>query len=496
MDPVIVVLGMLAAVFGIAAFFLFTAKNKAEEEKGRLADENDKLETQVKELSSKKSAPAKAKEKPVKVVKEVVDTGKAERKELQKRVSDQKKEITALRAKSTASEGRIKEITGKIDSSGDAMSLRDELYEARNLAEEMRFRAEQAEKKLATLEKDQPKSEPAPVEEDPVEKGGIDPAELDAIASSHKQELEDKAKAHREQLDGMKNRSKAEVRQAREGAKQEISGLRKKLNQAFREVDQQRRRAENNNKAYRILQLQLDAALEKLALFDPSVQPPGGFYDPEAEKVRREQDAQNKQQAEEEQQQAAAAAALQQAVSDAATETVIAPADATPESTEPAATEPAVTEPAVAAPEVAAEPVAEPAVEEPAVAEPAVAEPAVAEPAVAEPAVAEVAAEPVAETTTVTEPAAEPKEEPKVPALGVSQDTPTLNAVPTVGSNDSQELTDPEAGKISLPDLGEGIGEGGALTFDLDDSSLMDLEEGWSLGSDNTLGDLLSEDKN
>lgn len=311
MDPIVIVLGILFLAAAIAAVVFYGNVSKEAEKTRRALDEKATLEDRVKSLSDEISS---LKPRLEEMRSKAVDN-RGERKDEQKQIKALKQEVKSLREK-------LQSKPNKIDAT-DPLQLRAELTEASNLAAEMQFRAEKAEASLAELQEKLDSGEPvevAPV----VTSAGVDEEEVKALKNAHQEELKETSSRLRGEIKDAKERSRAELRQAREQASSEVKELRGKLNKATREVDNQRRRAENTNKAYRILQLQLDAALEKLALLDPETRAPGGFYDPEVEARLKEKAAAERQQREaaqakqrEADQQEAAAEALAQAMGDA-----------------------------------------------------------------------------------------------------------------------------------------------------------------------------------
>lgn len=258
----------------------------------------------------------KEREEKLKEVQAQLDKARHESKDAQKQAHDLKGEVKALREKIQGRKDKVSE--------ADPLAMRAELAEAQNRAEEQRSRAERAEREVARLKEEGAAAAPAVAAPVVAAGAGPSPEEVERLQRIHQAELGDvkgQQERLREELRDTRERAKSEVRSIREKAVGEIKDLREKLSRALRDVDRQKRRAENNDKAYRILQLQLDAAMEKLALLDPSFRAPGGFYDPAVEAKLKERAAVERERLEAEreadreaEQQEAAAQALAQAM--------------------------------------------------------------------------------------------------------------------------------------------------------------------------------------
>ena len=163
------------------------------------------------------------------------------------------------------------------------------------MAEEFRVRAERAESELeelrATIDRVGDEDDDTP--------GGLTESEAKALKAAHTSRVRELEDIHRGELGNIQRQHKSELRAVKDDLVRELKEQRSIARKQSREADQQRRRASNNDKAYSILQLQLDAALEKLALLDPNTAAPGGFYDPEVE-AKLEAEAKEKRRREEE----------------------------------------------------------------------------------------------------------------------------------------------------------------------------------------------------
>jgi hypothetical protein len=429
MDPIAVILGIFTLLGAVASVYFYSRAQSERDRSARLANENLALLTSRDDLGAELS-----KIKPLLgQAQQSAGEKRGRRTDFKKQIHNLKGEVKALRTK-----------LGATTSSGvDHVRLRAEVTEAANRAEEARVRAESAEADLEKL-----RATLDTIGEDD-STGGLTEGEAKALRAGHAsriREVEDRARAD---IHAAERQANSAVKAVEGELYGEIKGLRSQERRRSREVEQQGRRSENNQKAYLILQLQLDAALEKLALLDPNTAAPGGFYDPEVE-AKLMAEAEEKRAAEKAAAKAAAEAAArakkeeeaQQAAAAAALAAAAAEADGPDAAAEPKV----VAEEAVAEEAVAEEPAAEDAAGEDAAAEEAAAEDAAAEEAVAEEDAAEDAA---AEEDAAEEPAAEEDAaEEAVAEEGVAED-----AAPTIG------------------DI-------------LDSPSLDDLDEGWTLDSD------------
>lgn len=97
----------------------------------------------------------------------------------------------------------------------------------------------------------------------PAQKNDAPPVNRAAVEAEIRQDFQDKLKATRAELSRKKQEFADEERE-----------LKKRLSKTLRESDKQRRRADNNEKAYEITKTQLEKALDRLHKFDPSVPRP------------------------------------------------------------------------------------------------------------------------------------------------------------------------------------------------------------------------------
>lgn len=102
-------------------------------------------------------------------------------------------------------------------------------------------------------------------------------ADAGAAASAAPVANADVERLHRriERLEDQKEQREARLKEfdarlaeERDKVRDEIRSLRKRLQRALKDADREKRRADNNDKAYRVLRAQLDAALDRLARFE------------------------------------------------------------------------------------------------------------------------------------------------------------------------------------------------------------------------------------
>ena len=284
MEPVSVVLGIGALIATAFAVYLYGKAQQATNKAARLANDKVTLEKRVEELGQEIAGLKPALEK----AKRTADTKKSTKLDHKRQNQQLKDEVKTLREKLTGAS------TGQ-----EHVKLRAEIAEAMNTAEELRHRAKAAELELEEL-----RQSIDAVTSGETDSEGLTETEVQALRTAHESRLREAADKADRSIGDERRRAKVEMKAMRDQLQAENKKLRSQTRKASRESEQQRRRAENNDRAYTILQLQLDAALEKLALLDPSVRAPGGFYDPEVE-------AQLKAAAEARRKEAAAAAAAE-----------------------------------------------------------------------------------------------------------------------------------------------------------------------------------------
>ena len=356
MDPLSIVLGLFVLIGGITAVIFYGQAQAERNKAARLANEKLAIEKSRDELGAElqKIKPALAQAK--------VQAGdkKGKRTDYKRQVHDLKEEVKSLRAKAAAA-----------TQGPDHVQLRAELTDAVNQSEEYRVRSERAESELEEL---RATIDAVGDEDDDVE-GGLSEQEVKALKAAHTSRVRELDDRQASDINKMRREHQHELRAIENNLQREIKDLRGQARKAGREVDEQRRRATNNDKAYRIVQLQLDATLEKLALLDPNTAAPGGFYDPEVEaKLKAEAEARRKA---EEKAAAKAAKAAEKAAADAAAQAKeeaaqqVAAAAALAAAAADADGNEAAAKPAAeaAVPEAAAKPAAEAAVPEEAAAE-------------------------------------------------------------------------------------------------------------------------------
>lgn len=162
---------------------------------------------------------------------------------------DISRERDALRKKSKSrQEGAA---SGALDQVA-LVDLRMELSEAKAQVEQYKVEVSALQK----AQKSRP-AKPAPVEE---------PAEPVEVAKPV--ELPEPKADDTEDIKALRDEYKQKVREAEDKGRQEAGELREKLKRSGRESDNQRRRADNNDKAYRITQRELDAAREHVTLLN------------------------------------------------------------------------------------------------------------------------------------------------------------------------------------------------------------------------------------
>ena len=267
--------------FAVAAFYFWDRGRRDAERVNHLTDDKTSLEDQVSKLKDeladikpklqksrgggKKSGGNSSKNSQAKEIKNY-----------KRQVHDLKEEVKALRKQ--LDDSPAEEATSVVGSQ-DLMQIREELMEAKTEAANLKGALKAAEEERDKLKADavigSKVEEAAPNKE----------INVAALRASHKQELEETVSSYEEKLAQLKSDSRSNVKQVKDELLTEVKDLRTRVRRLQNDVDQHRRRADNNDKAYKITRLQLESALEKLALVDPETHAPGGFYDPQIEAI-------------------------------------------------------------------------------------------------------------------------------------------------------------------------------------------------------------------
>ncbi|MEO1269310.1 MAG: hypothetical protein AAFX99_14495 [Myxococcota bacterium] len=524
MYTILAIVGLV--LFAILALYFWDANNRNSKRAEDLTNDKDSLEGQNKDLKEELGQLKSKLQKSGgggKSTKKKGDDSKKEIKTYKRQVHDLKEEVKALRKQVDERPGDASETPV---ASGDLLQIREELMEAKTEAANLRSQLEQVEKERDTLKADTG-GEHVAASTPPAEGQEVDTA---ALKTSHQRELKDTIASFEEKIAKLKSGEKSAIRQVKDELLAEIKDLRSKVRRTQNDAEQQRRRADNNDKAYKITRLQLESALEKLALVDPDTHAPGGFYDPQIEAILKEE-AQKKakaeqqareaaeREAEEKAQQAAAAEALAAAAAaveadvpeiEAASEAEASkaePAEAqAPEHTETEAETPQISAAPEAAPPVVEE-TAPPAAEEAsAKAKPETTPEPAAEPeeiAKAEPTeneAAEVAAAPEAAPPVVEEASVEAKPEatsPEEQPVAASDKEPVAAAQgedTAKGKGDGSGWT--AIGLAAITEVTgapkEKVGVDTAVTFNLDSTADSDESKGDDNKDDEEAGDALS----
>ena len=119
--------------------------------------------------------------------------------------------------------------------------------------------------------------------------------------SAEKELPEEAADSSGDLKKALSNRTKADkIRMAsiKRDHLNEVENLKRRLNRALRDRDTQRRRGDNNEKAYNITKNQLESALDRLHQFDPSIPRPFVLPPEVAKKLREKEEAELREKAE------------------------------------------------------------------------------------------------------------------------------------------------------------------------------------------------------
>jgi hypothetical protein len=361
MTPLFVLAALVAAAFAVLFFQANTAKTEIKAQLEGEKSGQDRLRT---ELADARAETAKIRARLDAKDKEVLEVRESSKKTKAK---------AANRAKETeALAGRVAELASAQSSYAGLDEARAEALEAKAAAANLRKRVEQLEAELAGGRK----AAPRPVEV----AASVDapqPAPRPVRASDAADVADERAKA-REMINALRASFDEQVHDERERARNEIDSLRRRLKKALNDIDRERGRADNNDKAYAIVKGQLEATLDRLAEFDNGIRRP--VVVPQQRPRRTEPTADETSAAPVAE---APAAKKEKAAKPAPAVEVAAPvAEVAAPVAEAAA--PAVEEPVAAAPVEEA-----PAAEEPVAAAPVVETPAAEEPVAAAPPVAE-----------------------------------------------------------------------------------------------------------
>ncbi len=375
MEMLLVVI--LGAMLLFAVGTLMTANGQRAALRNELDESKQATNDLQKEIGNLKSAASKAGK-----------TSESKEAELSKVREDLKKAKKRAHEKLKESEElatRVADLRAKQQSYVGLDEAREEMMNARTEAANLRaeLAGVKAELGAATVT--------APVADLPAG-DDVDPAELRGTIATLSARLD----AQKKELRGSYNES---VRAERKKFVDELRDLRRRLNRALTDMDRERRRADNNDKAYLIMKSQLEAALDRLAGFDPNLRRPDALTSadlepkpPKAEAPAQDEVVTEKVTAEEEAP-AEEVTAEEAPVEEAAAEEAAAEEAAAEEApAEEAAAEEAPAEEAAAEEAPAEEAPAEEAAAEEAPAEEAAAEEAPTEEAAAEEAPAEEAA--------------------------------------------------------------------------------------------------------
>jgi HAMP domain-containing protein len=251
MDPISLVVLLAGVVLAAVGAWLMNEGSRARRayalKEEELKQERAKLE---KKAPAKISKPVKAEEpKPVKAEapqkSKALEEAQDEVKELKKQVYDLKQELKDARS----AEKKARESQSGVDQT-TLLEAREELSAAKSEMLKWKAKAETLEaqgKKVKAVE---------PTEDAPV-------APVKVTYQIDEDEL-DRLRAENEKLRSGKESTRSMVDERRRIEAE----FKKKLSNAARQTDQERRRADNNDKAYKVTQRQLDAARERLEFLE------------------------------------------------------------------------------------------------------------------------------------------------------------------------------------------------------------------------------------
>jgi myosin heavy subunit len=291
LSVIVLLAGLIAFILGIYLAMQSSAERDAfKEERKKLEEEREALQKQaaqapkkVEKVEPKKVEPKKAAEKVEKPepkksdepsaneidLKRQVDKLRGDNDELRKKQHDMTQDLKELRAR----EKEMRDRRPELQSAGGAVDLRIELGEVKAELEQWKQRALESESHSSRVEVvSTPTPEPEAHEPITGDEAGEQIASLRAEIERLKRALDTETNNLRRSADEAYSVSQKQLQHAQREHREADDELRKKLKATARDVDRQRRRADNNDKAYKITQRELDAARDRVRLLEEALQ--------------------------------------------------------------------------------------------------------------------------------------------------------------------------------------------------------------------------------
>jgi len=269
MDTIVVV--FLLAIAGFIGFTLGGGnKRKAMQRLSKEREQTDSLTgsvTKLREELGQVRAQITEKEASAENARKDAEKLRQEVKKAKERAHKHEKESETLGAKLAELEGRQQAYAG-ID------EMREQLMHARTEAANLRVQLDRIGG-ASTSAPPQSGDAAASTEDDAVLRAALDAqrAEVDRVRASTRDTV-------RERTGELRRNYEDQLRAERDRVKEEIRSLRGRLSRVLNDVDRERRRAENADRAYAIVKSQLEAELDKVRTIDPSFPRPGAIERP------------------------------------------------------------------------------------------------------------------------------------------------------------------------------------------------------------------------
>lgn len=259
MDPVIAI--VLLIFVAIIAYFFGAARGGDAPEV--VHQKNDEAEALRSELGSARSALSEEKNAHKKLEEEL--------RSLRSDLKSAKQKAHEREQKWKDSEARLNDAERKLSTLSSVESSREEMLEAQarvaNLEAELQRLRSRGES-------------PAPAAPVAEVASGADLERLQRTESELSDQVSTLSARLKEQARELKTSFNEQVNKERDRYKGEIRDLQKRLRTALRDVDRERRRAEQNDRAYLVLKSQLEAALDRVAMHDPDLRRPDQLRPP------------------------------------------------------------------------------------------------------------------------------------------------------------------------------------------------------------------------
>lgn len=256
---------IVALIAAIA--FAFFEMNRRTQLALQMQAERSQIDEAKKELASIKSSQAKHREELAardRDLKKVRD----ELKEARQRVADAKKSKKAEPVTATASEP----VAARRAANAGIEEAREQMARALAEAANLRNELQAARAELGALKAGRaPAAEVEPVRAAPV---AADNDAARQIEEHYRAEFQRLRATTRAKLDELKASFDQQFGREREKFREEVKTLRNRNKRLVLDLEKERRRSDNTDRAYLILRSQLEAALDRLAAWDPDLRRP------------------------------------------------------------------------------------------------------------------------------------------------------------------------------------------------------------------------------